>query len=99
MTNLSPSEILDLDAPSYDALLVAVNERWTQNEELMAQMVEMTHAIYVSGLAQSGVKKLPDPYRVQRPWEEAPEPVKPKAMTFSQFALSHGKGHTKMGDK
>ena len=85
LTGIPPQSLIDLDASTYDEVIKAVSERWTVNDELTAQAVEVNHAAYVSGLAGAGVKTLPDPYHVQRPWEPAPGEKKPVQVSAHSF--------------
>ena len=63
--------IANSDPALYAALEVGVRDRWSSNEELLAGLYEVTHALLRATLAASGVKKneLPDPVRVPRPGE------------------------------
>lgn len=92
LTGISPRELLALDAPMYDAMVDAVNERWSVSDELAAQSVEMQHATYTAVLAGAGAKNLPKPFRVPRPGEEVHDPDKPVAIGGHAFAaMSKGK--------
>ena len=89
LTGIAPQSILDLDPAMYDAMVEAVGERWSVQDELMATQVELSHATYTAVLATGGVKRLPDVLRVPRPGDEVKD-EKPRQISASEFLMLHG---------
>lgn len=89
LTGIAPQAILDLDPVMYDAMVEALGGRWSVGDEFAASALEIQHAIYVSGLAQGGVKNLPEPLKIPRPGEIE---KKPRILSVREFASLHGTG-------
>ena len=73
----SPEDLLDLDLVLFDATVKAVGEReralsWGQSEELLATLIEVTHAHYQSFIQVNSKKgsNAGKPLRIPRPYDE-----------------------------
>lgn len=68
---IGPAEVLELDAPMFDALELEAAERarWSPELELAASQLEVAHGQLVAFLAVHSKKgaKLPEPLRIDRP--------------------------------
>jgi hypothetical protein len=89
-SGLSPREIEAVagsDPDLFAAYVEAIGEKWTTTEELLAGILELTHANYRVLLSIAGVKRgdIPKPYTVPRPGDER-RGTKKKAATSSEFA-------------
>ena len=75
LTGIAPSELLAMDEGLFDALIDAVDKRWTRENELLATLVEVEHAhllAYLRVHSKSGAR-LPEPFRVERPGADVVE--------------------------
>lgn len=88
---LSPREveaIADESPKLYEALVAAARERWSPTDELLAGILELSHANYRIALQMGGVKKheLPEPLKVPRPYERTETKNTKKKVSPSDFA-------------
>lgn len=88
---LSPREveaIADSDPATFSAMEIAAREKWSSTDELLAGILEMTHANYRVLLALAGVKKSdsPAPLKVPRPGRDREAVKKTVKATPKQLA-------------
>ena len=91
--NLSPLEVEAVAAESphlFETWSEALRERWTSTDELLAGILELTHANYRVLLSIAGAKKgdIPKPYSVPRPGADKKTKTekKKKIATSTEFA-------------
>lgn len=96
-TGIGPAELVELDGRMYDALVRAVDERWSPELELAATLVELesTHLLaYIQ--AHSRKRVTASPIEWPRPeWTrgepELAEPVAPTRVGIAELAALAGK--------
>lgn len=86
---LSPREVervADESPATFEAMVEAARSKWTADTELLAGLVEMTHATYRLIASANGVKPadLPDPVKVPRP-DRADQTKKRKTATGGEL--------------
>lgn len=83
------AEIDEADGSLLGALIDATAERWTHNDELLAQTVELLQAVVRNQFAQVGAE--PPPFvPVRRPGQPEPEPERP--LSPSEFFRTMKRG-------
>jgi hypothetical protein len=92
-TGISPAELAELDGAMFDAVVKALDERWTPELELAAELVELESALlsaYVRAHTPPKRKSLVEPIQVERPaWvREAVREAPPDARPLSVLELS-----------
>lgn len=84
-TGLPPS-VFDDDPSLFDALEAAAvrdRGRWTRQDEFLASILEMLHALYLLTARAHGAKNVGQPLRIPRPGDED---KKAKQISPKEFA-------------
>lgn len=71
-TGIDPRTLLELDAETFDAIVRAVDRRWTPERELLASLLEVEHSAllaYARVHSRKGAR-LPKPISVPRPGDD-----------------------------
>jgi hypothetical protein len=91
-TAIAPQTLLDLDGDTWDALRRADAERWSTVDELLAALVELTHAHLVAFLRVHSRKgaRMPAPLEVPRP-ERAVAESTPRRLAITELAELAGR--------
>lgn len=67
-TGIGPAELVELDGAMFDALVEAIDTRWSPELELAAELVELESALVVAYLQAHSTKRLTlKPIVVPRP--------------------------------
>lgn len=94
-TSIAPRELLALDGDMYDAMRDELPGRWTNSEELLAQMVELLHAqlvAFVQVHRKRGSGRVAPPLVVPRPTDDdaAAAPASAQRVSVTELALMAG---------
>lgn len=93
-TGIPPGELVELDGRMFDAVVEAVDERWSPELELAAELVELESALLVAYLQAHSRKRLTlEPITVPRPTlaRELEEPPAPARVGVLELAALAGK--------
>ena len=86
--SISPLDVLELDAPTFDALELELSKRWPVELEIAASTLETMHAQLLAFMAAHSKRgtKLPASLRIPRPGDDAASSSTPTRLTPSAFA-------------